>query len=269
MPSCPHRPFTTTPTWRRSQCDSFETRSTGGHKQAPDKHNIEQLRRELEQAKDQAPFTITRSIEWLSKAANSGGGSIAFQAFKWVLGTDHPPTWRRPSDMDAAALVKLEQETDPEVLRALTVVLLIPKSAAVKLIYRCPAAARVSATDLMTRLVSLKDALPGCDVARMVELVPTAFLAAPLDATLQQIESNLLLLRHGLEGADIDSMLEADPTILFESTESIKVGLDRMRELWGELSPTTLAASDPEELALAVRALGLTGPPKYLGSPNG
>lgn len=35
-----------------------------------------------------------------------------------------------------------------------------------------------------------------------------------------------------------------------------------MRELWPGLTPAALANSEPHHLALAVRALGLNGPPK-------
>lgn len=55
---------------------------------------------------------------------------------------------------------------------------------------------------------------------------------------------------------------QEDPLILFEPLESLRVGLRRMRELWPGLTPAALANSEPLHLSLAVKALGLTGPPK-------
>ena len=40
------------------------------------------------------------------------------------------------------------------------------------------------------------------------------------------------------------------------------MGTRRLRELWPDLTPAALANSEPLHLSLAVKALGLTGPPK-------
>jgi hypothetical protein len=225
--------------------------------------SIEDLRRELEAAKGQAPFTITRTIKWLSDAANNGGAGLAFQAYRWVLGLDQPPNWgwRRPADISAPELLEIEERTDPELLDAISALLMIPRRAAVKLVYRCPAAAHMTPGELMSRLVDLKSIFPGSNVARMVELTPTAFLVGDWDETATRLRATSSLLREGLVGADVDAMFEADPTILFEEPGSVEVGLSRMAELW-RVDALALKNSDPEEIALAVRALSLTGPPK-------
>jgi len=70
--------------------------------------NIEELRRELEIGKGQAPFTLTRTIKWLSDAANNGGAGLAFQAYRWVLGLDQPAGWKKPRDVDLTALARIE-----------------------------------------------------------------------------------------------------------------------------------------------------------------
>ncbi len=231
--------------------------------------NIEELRRELEDAKNQAPFTITRTIKWLSDATSKSndGGGLAFLAYKWVLGLEKTPTfttWRRPAEVEATALLKIEEDTDPALIEAIETLLMIPKSAAVRLIFRCPAAGDMSSLDLMMRIVDLKGLFPGTNVARMVELLPTAFLAEQNEAwkeTMEKLRCTSDLLREGLQGADVDAIFEADPTILFETPGSIELGLARMKELW-KLDAITLKNSEPEELALAVRALSLQGPPK-------
>ena len=56
--------------------------------------------------------------------------------------------------------------------------------------------------------------------------------------------------------------LQEDPLILFEPVPSLEVGLERLRELWPGLTPDALGNSEPLHLSLAVKALGLTGPPK-------
>ncbi len=68
------------------------------------------------------------------------------------------------------------------------------------------------------------------------------------------------ILRDGLEGADVDAIFEEDPTILFEDPESLRYGIQQMEELWG-IDEAILKNSWPDELALAVRALGYKGAP--------
>ena len=68
------------------------------------------------------------------------------------------------------------------------------------------------------------------------------------------------ILRDGLEGADVDAIFEEDPTILFEDPESLLYGIQQMEELWG-IDEAILKNSWPDELALAVRALGYKGAP--------
>ena len=232
--------------------------------------NIEYLRREVEQAKGQPPFTISRTIKWLSDAANNGGSGLAFSAYRWVLGLDQPPEWTkgfsRPRDMDAIALLDIEsrmQQRNPELLEALQSLLMIPRSTALKIVHRCPDAEAMSSHELFHRVVQLKAIFPRCNVARMVELVPSGFLAAPWDETVARVQCTNALLRSGLEGADVDEMFELDPTILFEDPESIVIGLRRLKELW-KIDTRMMKNCDAEELALAVRALSLTGPPKKL-----
>lgn len=222
--------------------------------------SIEELRRELELSKGQAPFTITKAIKWLSDSVNNGGGRLGYRAFKWVLGMDVSPQWKRPRDIDTAALVKLESEADPALVNQLQVLLLIPRNAALKLLYRCPAAAKLSSHELMQRIVELKTLFPTSNVARMIELLPSAFIAGPWQETVERLSHVSELLRHGLPGVDVDRMVELDPTILFEEPASIQVGIHRLYELW-KVDASALANSEPEELALAVRALSLGGPP--------
>ena len=56
--------------------------------------------------------------------------------------------------------------------------------------------------------------------------------------------------------------VQEDPAILFEPMPSLEVGLQQLRELWPGLTPEALGNSEPLHLSLAVKALGLRGPPK-------
>lgn len=226
--------------------------------------SIEDIRRELEEAKGQVPFSLTRTIQWLSDAASRGGGSLAFKAYSWVLGLDQPAGWKVPQETKEEEMRKLKEiegRVDESVLRQLGAVLLLSRPCVLKLAKRCPDLEKADPHDLMTRMMRLKFMFPGCDIARMVELVPSGFLVGPWDAIERQLLESSEILRDGLKGADVDAIFEEDPTILFEDPESLRTGLRRMRELW-DIDEEALENSFPDELALAVRALGLKGPPK-------
>eukprot|EP00890_Picochlorum_soloecismus_P006417 jgi/Picsp_1/6777/NSC_04117-R1_protein len=226
--------------------------------------SIEDIRRELEEAKGQVPFSLTRTIQWLSDAASRGGGSLAFKAYSWALGLDQPAGWKVPQETKEEEMRKLKEiegRVDESVLRQLGAVLLLSRPCVLKLAKRCPDLENADPQDLMTRMMTLKHMFPDCDIARMVELVPSGFLIGPWTEIEKQLLESSEILRHGLKGADVDAIFEEDPTILFEDPESLRTGLRRMRELW-DLDEETLKNSFPDELALAVRALSLKGPPK-------
>ena len=153
---------------------------------------------------------------------------------------------------------------DPSTLTQLETLLLIPRSAALRLLLRCPALEAVPVGEVMARILELKEILPGSNVARIIELLPNAFFSDfGWEVTAGQVREAAGVLREGLEGADIDKMAEEDPTVLFEPPESLRTGVRRLRELW-DIDAAALAASDVAELALAVRALSLTKlPPSY------
>lgn len=235
----------------------------------PSRYNsIEDIRRELEEAKGQVPFSLTKTIQWLGDAANNGGGSLAFRAYSWVLGLDQPAGWRRPQESveeEQRQLKEIEKrlETNGVDLGQLEVILLLSRQSLLKLVRRCPELENMTSADMMVRMMDLKVLFPQNDIARMVELVPTGFLVSPWDATYEQLVEAREILKTGLPGADVDAMFDEDPTILFEEPESLRVGLERMRELW-DIDEDMLRNSFPDELALAVRALGLKGAPSSI-----
>ncbi|KAI7835451.1 hypothetical protein COHA_010645, partial [Chlorella ohadii] len=122
----------------------------------------------------------------------------------------------------------------------------------------CPQVLAMERAELIARLALF----PGSDVARMVELAPAAFLNGDWPPKAQQLEAASSLLRRELCGADLDFMFQEDPAILFEPLDSLQVGLRRLHELWPGLTPQALGDSEPLHLSLAVKALGLSGPPK-------
>jgi hypothetical protein len=127
---------------------------------------------------------------------------------------------------------------------------------------------KVDAAELMGRMMELKRLFPKNDVARMVELVPSGFLVRPWEETYVQLVMASDILRSGLEGADVDGIFDEDPTILFEEPESLRIGIRRMDELWN-INEEMLSNSSCDELALAIRALGIKGAPNNINEIGG
>lgn len=70
------------------------------------------------------------------------------------------------------------------------------------------------------RLLLLKQLLPDCDVARMVELQPLLLLRCERQYLVDVVKPRLQALAEGLPGADIAEMMQDDPRLLFEELES-------------------------------------------------
>ena len=102
--------------------------------------------------------------------------------------------------------------------------------------------------------LSLQQVFPDCDVIRMVELLPEGFLAQPVHNMVQRVAAINGILRGSLPGANIDMMVQEDPTILFENKESLSVGLQELHDLW-DVDETCLKNSNPWEIALAIRTM--------------
>lgn len=88
----------------------------------------------------------------------------------------------------------------------------------------------------------------------MVELLPGGFLAQPIHSMMQRVAAINAILRGSLPGANIDMMVQEDPTILFENTDSLSVGLQELHDLW-DVDETCLNNSNPWEIALAIRTM--------------
>ena len=130
-------------------------------------------------------------------------------------------------------------------------------------------------TDVSIRIIDLKTVLPCVDVARMISLAPDRFFfsssikgsnGASSCCCWQQQMSLIVqasqLLYTGLEGADIDFLIQEDPEILFIGVENIDIGIKELKMLW-DVDSTALRNSDALELGLAIRALGPGGPPEW------
>ena len=107
----------------------------------------------------------------------------------------------------------------------------------------------------------MQELMPSCDVARMVELQPRLFLHPPVHQLRMQLASANQQLRAGLPESCVDAMLQEDPSLLFEDVTILSSGLKSLHELW-DVDAAALQKSDPMDLALAVRALSVDGPPE-------
>ena len=152
-----------------------------------------------------------------------------------------PPGWERKPDWERdelQAVLLCSRET----LRAIAVVF--------------PGVLRMPPGAVSARLVLLKQALPALDVSRIVELAPAPLLgmdAAPLTELLA--EALARFAEAGLPGPVVAGIVQEDPHLLFEP--GLAAGLRELREVWpGDLvDADAWGASDPAELALAIRAL--------------
>ncbi|KAL4427323.1 hypothetical protein ABPG77_003232 [Micractinium sp. CCAP 211/92] len=219
---------------------------------------MDALREELEREGRERGGVIAGVVNWLGDAATSARAASPLKAaYQWLLRSSPVKQPESSSSLDTDA-----SDLDPAAVERLQALLLGSRVSTVRLIRKCPRILEMEWGDLMARLVGMKELFPGCDVARMVELAPAAFLDSPWPATQRQLAAASTLLRRGLQGADVCFMFQEDPLILFEPLDSLEVGLQRMRELWPGLTPSALADSEPLHLSLAVKALGLNGPPK-------
>lgn len=94
----------------------------------------------------------------------------------------------------------------------------------------------------------------------MVELLPEGFLQQPQQSMVKRVAAINDALRGSLPGANIDMMVQEDPTILFEDKQSLSTGLQGLHDLW-DVDEVALGNSNPWELALAIRAMSDEGPP--------
>ena len=106
----------------------------------------------------------------------------------------------------------------------------------------------------------LQEVFPACNVARMVELLPEGFLQQSQQSMVKRVAAINDALRGSLPGANIDMMVQEDPTILFEDKQSLSTGLRGLHDLW-DVDEVALGNSNPWELALAIRAMSEQGPP--------
>lgn len=82
-------------------------------------------------------------------------------------------------------------------------------------------------TDIAQRLLLLKQLLPDCDVARMVELQPLMLLKCDEQYLLEVVKPRVDVLTAELPGANISGMVEEDPRLLFEELESSELGWEQ------------------------------------------
>ena len=109
----------------------------------------------------------------------------------------------------------------------------------------------------------LQGVFPSCDVARMVELLPQGFLLHSQQSMLKRVAAINIALRDSLPGANIDMMVQEDPTILFEDRQTLSSGLRELHDLW-DVDETALGNSNPWELALAIRTMSDQEPPETI-----
>ncbi|DBA96723.1 TPA: hypothetical protein ACH3X1_015565 [Trebouxia sp. C0004] len=149
---------------------------------------------------------------------------------------------------------------DPERLHLLAGLLLCSEQCVIRMAQKHPELPTMDPAEVTQRLMLLKEVFPACNVARMVELLPEGFLQQSQQSMVKHVAAINDALRGSLPGANIDMMVQEDPTILFEDKQSLSTGLRGLHDLW-DVDEVALGNSNPWELALAIRAMSEQGPP--------
>lgn len=173
-----------------------------------------------------------------------------------------PTAAERGSQQRLETVADLVNLTDGQRARVgqLQTLLVCTETTVVRIARRFPGVLDMEPASVLQRLLTLKSALPGCDVLLMVETVPHLLLGGEEATTAAQVEAASRVLREGLAGAEVERVMEADPGILFEDPKSLAVGVEQLHDLW-DVDEAALQASEPFHLALAVKALSSSGPP--------
>lgn len=158
---------------------------------------------------------------------------------------------------------KASTDVDPVRLQLLAGLLLCSEQCVCRMARKYPELLNTDPTEVTQRLMLLKGVFPTCNVARMVELLPQGFLQQPQNSMLKRVAAINDALRGSLPGANIDMMVQEDPTILFEDKQSLSSGLRELHDLW-DVDEVALGNSNPWELALAIRTMSDQEPPRTI-----
>ncbi|KAF6258760.1 hypothetical protein COO60DRAFT_1701150 [Scenedesmus sp. NREL 46B-D3] len=196
---------------------------------------------------------------YIPSTISTGGlhlGAIYRQLLQLKNGQPQPQQFGSVGRAGAAAAAEC-----PDTVASLSNLMFMSQHRVQQLIDRHPEVIDMPLAHVAQRLLLLKQLLPQCDVARMIELQPRLLLGCDCCYLTDVVKPRLEVLTAGLPGADIAAMVQEDPRLLFEEIES---SLPRFNELWPAtcLDASAFAASDPAELALALRALSDQGPPR-------
>jgi hypothetical protein len=287
--SPPSPPSSSSPSSKaRATAKPQQRRSAKDPSQFP---SYDAIRAHLHRDNAQQPGFISGLLNGLSDRAfgyggRGGLGAALYRAFVRFGGAAGPLA--RPSDnnTDDSSLLDTSNAQPTEQSDALAALLMISRTRAAALARRHPSLLAVPPAELGRRVLALKSALPGCDVAALVEARPDLYLleegggaaaarGAAAEAEAQEEQQRppkdapattagaaatagraLAALREGLPGADADMVAFEDPALLFHPYDKLRRGLRRLRALWPSADEQALAASEPRHLALAVRALG-------------
>jgi hypothetical protein len=125
--------------------------------------------------------------------------------------------------------------------------LLCSPTAAALALRRERALLATGAAALAARVLALRAAAPGADLSRLTLACPRLLVAPPADVA--RFAASVAALRAALPGVDVDTLAQEDPELLLSDTSR---GVASLGDLW---RPEELATLEPEEAALALRAL--------------
>lgn len=232
-------------------------------------------------AQDSGP-SIPSFLNWLSQGAFGAGGSGLARIYKGMLESrwaqqltnrlDARPGYTptpaeltsgvKPSAPEGTSASDISEDgMDPASLARLdeiATLVVTDRLSLLKSAKRYPALLDMTASDVVQRILLVKQLVPGCNVTIMLERQPALFYGAAEEDLKRLLPTAYQALVQGLPGLDVDEMLEEDPRLLFED---VSVGLDQFHQLW-DVDEDALRNSETNEIALAIRTLSQCGPPR-------
>ncbi|CAD7699593.1 unnamed protein product [Ostreobium quekettii] len=187
----------------------------------------------------------------------------------WVKSLDSRVSTRPgyvPTPADLSESSPQEPPTDVQVGEAdpraqqLAALLACPVSWATTLAKECPNLLEMQPGAVVQRLISLKEALPECNVSQLVEADTRLFFEGDQDEVDRKVASNYALLQRELVGADVRELVQLYPSLL---VADLGPTVERLRELW-DVNAHVMENTTTESLGQTLEALSRMGPPKRL-----
>eukprot|EP00879_Flechtneria_rotunda_P010252 GHRR01010718.1.p1 GENE.GHRR01010718.1~~GHRR01010718.1.p1 ORF type:complete len:250 (+),score=72.58 GHRR01010718.1:126-875(+) len=197
------------------------------HKDPKRFETIDAAREYLHQ-RERGSGAIAGILNWLSNSAfgagQQGTGLNPGRLYQqWLLHQHKPQQWQHEQQQrqqeQVAESIKAANAR-PDAVSNLAVLMFMSEQRVRELVVKYPKVLSMPFDEVARRLLLLKQLLPNCDVARMVEQQPSLLLGCDAKYLAGVVQPCLAALTAGLPGADIAEMIQEDPRLIFEDLQS-------------------------------------------------